>query len=321
MRGGRTLKIAVAVVMVAWLALEAGAGDPVFVRWLVPGDPGDETIRAYWERLEAGELDPREMVDLGTMLFYRGYPKDAVRVYRQALDADHELYEAWFRIGLVEHRAGRTRQARVAYRRCLKILKGHGWCNFYLGLLEEQDGHPDRALEHYRRAFKVAPELSDPQVNPEMLSSDLAVGAMIRHFNKASFVATLPMEFLQPGEVARVRSRFEPKPTPPAEETPSQAETLAPTPAATPSPSKVIGEQPGSAAAAEPTGSSGGEATGVTEDQLRPERRRMTREDFLRQRGRLPDSRDGSVSPGAEGGSGVAGPVDQGVPSVSGEGF
>ena len=301
-RGGK-LKVGLVVCALAWLALEVGAGDPMFIRWLRPGDPGDETIRVYWERLQADELAPQEMVDLGTMLFYRGYPKDAVRMYRRALDGDDELYEAWFRMGLVEHRSGDVRRARYAYKHCLKILKGHGWCNFYLGLLEENDGHPGRALEHYRLAFKVAPELAFPEVNPEVLSSELALGAKVRHLNRESFVASMPMSFLEPHEVVAVRSRFEPQPTPPPEIAPpeAQATPVHPTPEPTPAPtgavdSEVSGrEVPGSRA-----GSDGAPEAG---------RRRMSREDFLRQRGRLPGGADGQGRPGG----------GRGVPDVSPE--
>ena len=127
-----------AVVFGVSASLVASAGEPMFVRWLVADDPGDEAIREYWERAERDELDAPALVDLGTMLFYRGYPKDAVRMYKRALDLDKDLYEAWFRIGLVEHSEGRLDNARQAYKRCLKKLTGHGWCNFYLGLLEEQ---------------------------------------------------------------------------------------------------------------------------------------------------------------------------------------
>ena len=88
----------------------ADADQPIFVKWLVVDDPGDETIREYWQKAERGELEAPALVDLGTMLFYRGYPKDAVRYFQRALKLDKNLYEAWFRIGLVEHREGRLFQ-------------------------------------------------------------------------------------------------------------------------------------------------------------------------------------------------------------------
>jgi len=214
----------VAVVLMSAVA-PAAAGEPMFVRWLVADDPGDETIRDYWQRAEGGELDAPALVDLGTMLFYRGYPKDAVRMYKRALDLDKDLYEAWFRIGLVEHSEGNLDNAQHAYKRCLKKLTGHGWCNFYLGLLEEQLGHSSDAMYHYRRAFKFAPELADPKVNPEVLASKLVLGVHLQDQERRRFKNTLPMPYLEPGKVNRVRQQYEPTPAP----EPATAQTSAPT--------------------------------------------------------------------------------------------
>ena len=200
----------VIVGVVVFSASVAVTDEPIFVRWLVIDDPGDETIRDYWERTEREELDPPALVDLGTMLFYRGYPKDAVRIFKNALDLDPDLYEAWFRIGLVEHSEGDLDSARQAYKRCLKKLTGHGWCNFYLGLLEEQLGHSSDALYHYRRALKFAPELADPRVNPEVMASKLMLGVQLQDIDRRRFKDSLPMPYLEPGKVERVRRRFEP---------------------------------------------------------------------------------------------------------------
>lgn len=65
----------VVVAIVVFSAAVAVTDEPMFVRWLVMDDPGDETIRDYWERAEREELDPPAMVDLGTMLFIAAIPK------------------------------------------------------------------------------------------------------------------------------------------------------------------------------------------------------------------------------------------------------
>ncbi len=202
------LKCVVGVALALSVVIEVRAKQPVFVSWLVADDPGDQTILHYWERYELEELSPTEMVDLGTMLFYRGYPKDAIRVLENALDQDEELYEAWFRIGLVEHHQGNIRDARIAYKRCLKVLKGHGWCNFYLGLLEEQDGHGKKAMEYYRAAFRYDPKLADREVNPEMASSELSLGAWLMMAQDNAFKSSMPMPLLHPKRVKTVKATF-----------------------------------------------------------------------------------------------------------------
>jgi hypothetical protein len=196
------------------LVAEVAANDPIFVKWLVIDDPGDETIRAYWQRAEAGELGAGELVDLGTMLFYRGWPNDAVTYFRQALEIDPELSDAWFRIGLVKHHSGDLSGARSAYKKCLKLQSGHAWGNFYLALLEEQTGDATSAMKHYETAFKHSPALADPEINPEILSSRLQLGAQVSHFDSQRFQKIAPMPYMEPDVMRKVRSQFEPSPTP-----------------------------------------------------------------------------------------------------------
>jgi hypothetical protein len=211
-----TITLVLAGLMSLVIVTGLPADEPIFVRWMVDDDPQDQTILEYWSRYEGSALTEEETVDLGTMLFHRGYPKDAVRVFRQVTKDNPKNYEAWFRIGLVEHRDGRLRTAEQAYERCLKLLTGHGWCNFYMGLLQEQTGSPKQALDFYRRAFKFAPELADPDVNPEVLYSQLQLAAQLQRRNRERFTADLPMSFVDPVGVAEVRQTFEPPPPPTA---------------------------------------------------------------------------------------------------------
>ncbi len=206
-------KILATGLVVLLLVFDVAAEDPIFVKWLVMDDPGDETIREYYERAEVGELNPEELVDLGTMLFYRGWPNDAVGYFKQALEINPELSEAWFRIGLVEHYSRDLDAARSGYKKCLKLQSGHAWANFYLGLLEEHSGEAKSAMQHYEMAFKHAPELANPEINPEILSSRLQLGAQVKHFDLQRFENTMPMPFLEPATVRKVRRGFEPAPT------------------------------------------------------------------------------------------------------------
>ncbi|NOZ94496.1 MAG: hypothetical protein GXP47_07135 [Acidobacteria bacterium] len=188
---------------------ERPEGKPIFFRWLDKSDPVDATILEYWDRYEAGRLSPREMVDLGTMLFERGWPKDAIRLYKEAGEQDPVLYDAWLRAGLVAHSEHRLGEAKKYYKKCLKVLVGNGWCNFYLGLAEEQTFNGSAALKYYRKAFKVAPDLADPRANPAILESHIARAAALVTENQSQFVSAMPMSYLEPEEVERTRATFE----------------------------------------------------------------------------------------------------------------
>jgi len=226
------------VVVCAAVRVGSATDEPTFPSWLVTDDPADETIRYFWERADRGELDATGLVDLGTLIFDRGHPDEAIDFYRQALKVDPKMYEAWFRIGLVEHYRGDLNNAEQAYSRCLKKRPGHAWCNFYFGLLEEELGHTTKALEHYEQAFQKAPRLADPAFNPEVMSSRLALGAWLRHYDQDSFDQNIPMRYLRPDEINEVRKSLarqaEPDPAPTAEMDP------APTAGPDPEPSAVI---------------------------------------------------------------------------------
>ncbi len=174
---------------------------PVFVHFLRPEDPRDRAIREYWERAQACEATPEELVDLGTLLFERKFPRDALRMFRAAAALDPVMAEAWFRAGMVHQSLGELGKARKAYRKCLKIFKGHAWCNFYLGLASEESGKTSDALHYYRKAFKYNPALADPRVNPAVLQSRLQVAAALRAAEAREFTSSLPMELLNPAKV------------------------------------------------------------------------------------------------------------------------
>ncbi len=182
--------------------------EPIFVQWMSPTRAKDQTILTYWEKVKTDELSSEGLIDLGTMLFRRGFPNDAIDMYELALDKNKENPEAWYRIGLVEHKKGNLGKAESAYEHCLKLMSGHGWCNFYLGYLEEYKGQASKALEHYATAFRHAPELADPEVNPEVLYSKLYVAALVKHTEDLRFARAMPMPYLEPGKVHGTTKRM-----------------------------------------------------------------------------------------------------------------
>lgn len=198
------------------VAIVAGSDEPIFVRWLDPTLPLDATIQDYWQRAQGDELSPVEWVDLGTMLFERGFANDAIDAYRSAVKRDKTLADGWFKMGLVYQKKGQRSDARRAYSKCLDIRPGHGWANFYLGLLEEHSGHPEAAIRHYQTAFRHAPEIGDPDQNNELLYSELALAARIDQYRGDRFDLHAPMAYLEPARVKAVSDRLVPPPRPTA---------------------------------------------------------------------------------------------------------
>ena len=189
--------VAASVVMLT--VTGAWAGDaPRFFKWLDSNNPQDRAVQRLWEQAEAGRASTSQLIDLGTLLFDKGHYSDAIDMFERALDLDHDLAEAYFRIGLVEHRRDRLQQARRAYRKCLKLFTGHGWCNFYMGMVSEELGDVDGALFYYQRAYRFAPELADPAVNPQVLYSDLQIAVRTRSYHGRFLERNMPMELVEP---------------------------------------------------------------------------------------------------------------------------
>lgn len=198
-----------------WAVLEGNAqtsdepkpGEPIWVEWMATDDPDDQTILHFWDLYQQDELGAASVVDLATMLFRRGFPDDAVRMYRQALHIDSRLFEAWFRIGLVRFHQEKMDDARNAMKRCLKIEPGYGWCNFYLGLVEERTHHPSKALKFYERAFASTPKLADPNVNPDLLHSRLSLVALLAERNRRPTMSPIPRSDQGPAAAKQDHSR------------------------------------------------------------------------------------------------------------------
>ena len=247
-------------------------------------------------------------VDLGTMLFYRGYPKDAIRMYRAALDLDKNLYEAWFRIGLVQHRAMEYEDARDAYKKCLKLLKGHGWCNFYLGLLEEQTNHPSKALEYFETAFRHARRSRTRGSTRRSCSPSSRSRPSIKQRARERFSEAYQMAYLEPWQVREVKSRYLPTPTPTPPEPPEPAMTPTPT-VRTSAPPRTA---PSSSSTGGATGPASGAEAGATTGLVRPRPSRPSTRP-------TPSPVDESTPYGVRRPSDASGIVGGGVRSVSPE--
>lgn len=278
----RMFVVAATVVVVAGTA----SAGPVFIHFMADDKPVDRMIMIYWERAEQGVLDAPGMIDLGTMLFRRGFVNDAAEVFKRAAKMDKEAAEPWFRLGLIEHQRDELRAARRAYMKCLDRASGHGWCNYYVGQIDEARGASRSALEHYEAAFRHAPELADPAVNPQILYSNLYVGALVAHTEEERFAQLMPVGFVQPAKVKATRERVlaelgldQPAEPPPEvqPEAPKPPPQPPQAPAATADPKKSplvgpsVGPKPVDQVEPPKVEESGGGATGRTE--AKPEKK------------------------------------------------
>ncbi len=151
------------------LALTAGAEDkkePFYRRYLMPGNPLDEKIRAQERRVEADPQSAALRNDFGNLLAARRFVGDARKQYKEAMRLDKKNFLAPYNLGLLEETEGRTGAAISAYRESIERKPGFPPSRFHLGRLYEKGGSPERAIEQYARALRIDPSMRNPRRNP-----------------------------------------------------------------------------------------------------------------------------------------------------------
>jgi hypothetical protein len=221
------------------LVLALPAGGAVFEKYLSPDKASDRVIAAYLELAESGTATSDDLAELGVLLLHKGFPKDAERYCRQALELDKTNTEARFRLGLVLQRMGEDRKAARAYRRVVKERPGHTYAQFMLALALERTGDRKDAAYHYAKAYKHYPDLANPEVNPLVLGSRLQAEAQLLRYRREVASATIKVPPVDPEKLREMLAAVDaPDASAAAERDATPAEMAAPPPSPTP---RVVG--------------------------------------------------------------------------------
>ncbi len=240
------------------LVLALPVGGAVFEKYLSPDNASDRAIVAYLELAESGTATSDDLAELGVLLLEKGFPKDAERYLRQALELDKTNTEARFRLGLVLQRMGEDRKAVRTYRRVVKERPGHTYAQFMLALALERTGDRKDAAYHYAKAYKHYPDLANPEVNPLVLESRLQAEAQLLRYERAVASATIKVPPVDPEKLREMMAAVgAPEGGAGAEQVAAPAEMAAPPPSPTP---RVVGpggiaSPPAEGASAAPQGS------------------------------------------------------------------
>ena len=101
MRLANALKLLIVLCLALSWVVQSRANEPIFLEWLQPDDPGDMTIRAYWDEYAAGRL---ELIDYETKNFQRvaeKYVKKLLELRGQFSDKPTAVRRIDWRIRLV----------------------------------------------------------------------------------------------------------------------------------------------------------------------------------------------------------------------------
>lgn len=203
------------VLAAALAAAHPAAGADVYKASLDGGIPHHAAILDILSRIEKDPSDAQLYNDLGCLVAWDGFWRDALRSFEKASELAPKDTRPWFNAGLVEALRGNWRGARSRFRKAVKVDPGNwpGW--WMLGLSEESLGNRSAALAAYSRSLRVDTSLFDPKVNPFAVASRLKGTALLETYARRRVDAALPFanQLAQP---SRIATFFQARPQAPA---------------------------------------------------------------------------------------------------------
>ena len=142
--------------------------------------------------------------DLGCLVAWDGFWRDALRSFEKASELDPKDTRPWFNAGLVQGLRGEWSAARSRFHKAVKVDPGNWQAWWMLGFAEESLGHEKAALDAYARSLRVDTSLFDPKVNPFAVGSRLKSRALLETYEKRRVDAAIPFsnQLAQPSRVA-----------------------------------------------------------------------------------------------------------------------
>jgi hypothetical protein len=184
-------------------ALPAAAAG-VYKASLDAGIPHHAAILDTLAKIEKDPSDAQLYNDLGCLVAWDGFWRDALRSFDTAADLAPKDSRPWFNGGLVEALRGDWRGARSRFRKAVKVDPGNWPAWWMLGLSEESLGNRNAAVRAYSRSLRVDTSLFDPKVNPFAVGSRLKAQVLLETYERRRVDAALPFsnQLAQPSRVA-----------------------------------------------------------------------------------------------------------------------
>jgi len=230
------------------LLAPVAAGKDVYKPYLDKAIPHHAAILDTLEKLEKNPEDAQLHNDLGCLVAWDGFWRDALRSFDEASDLDPKDSRPWFNAGLVQALRGEWGAARSRFRKAVKVDAGNWSAWWMLGFAEETLGHERAAVEAYSRSLRVDSSLFDPRVNPFAVATRLKSRVLLRTYERRRVDAALPFAN-QLSDAPRLASFFQARSAParsaaPAPEPPRTGPVVTAVPSSTALPEKVAEPQP-----------------------------------------------------------------------------
>lgn len=147
--------------------------------------------------------------DLGNLLLLSRQSADAEAAYRRAIELDPQKVSALYNLGVLLQQRGELREALRLFEQAVEVEPGHAWAHYQIGSLYETWKRESRAIEAYSRAFALDPQLSFPDVNPQIVDNKLVTESMLRAYREGYDVSQEP-KFYE--DRVRIANLLEPPP-------------------------------------------------------------------------------------------------------------
>jgi len=132
-------------------------------------------LKLYPEHIKARKgLDnvTKQFLNAGNKSYKRGDLSKANDYYQKALEFDPNFYLAYFQLGVLQKKQGKSNTAITTLKKVLDIKPDHDKTWFTLGTAYESDGNADQAIEHYLKAIELNPAYSKAYGNLGKLLTD-----------------------------------------------------------------------------------------------------------------------------------------------------
>ena len=191
----------------------AASGKDVYKPYLDKAIPHHAAILDTLEKIEKSPEDAQLHNDLGCLVAWDGFWRDALRSFDEASDLDPKDSRPWFNAGLVQALRGEWGAARSRFRKAVKVDPGNWPAWWMLGFAEETLGHENAAVDAYSRSLRVDTSLFDPRVNPFAVATRLKSRVLLRTYERRRVDAALPFSN-QLSDASRLAAFFQASPAP-----------------------------------------------------------------------------------------------------------
>jgi hypothetical protein len=249
------MKRALAVCAAVLLASGTAAAKDVYKAFLDPAVPHHRAILDILAQIEANPSDAGLFNDLGCLVAWDGFWRDALRNFKKAAKLDKGDTRPMYNAGIVYLYKGEWGSARSAFQKAVDRGPGNweGW--WMLGYSEEMLGNVQAAIDAYAKSLRVDTTLFDVRRNPFAANSRLKAIVLTTTYDARVSREAMPAteEF---ADEARIAALLKPSRLPPGETSSPAPEPAAPpaasgpvvtnVPAPASAPSRAAGSPPAS---------------------------------------------------------------------------